>query len=51
MRNVLEHSYFGIDFDEVWNTAERDLPALKVTVEGLLAELGGGEIGPDARSD
>ena len=27
MRNVLVHGYFGIDLDEVWGTADRDLRA------------------------
>ena len=39
MRNVLIHEYFGIDLNEVWKTVERDLPAFKGAVEGLLKEL------------
>ena len=29
MRHLLVHQYFGIDFDEVWDTARNDLPRLK----------------------
>ena len=28
MRNRLIHAYFDIDYDTVWSTVERDLPAL-----------------------
>jgi uncharacterized protein with HEPN domain len=45
-RNVLVHGYFHIDPDEVWTTAERDLPPLRQAVGRLLAELGE----PDAPS-
>lgn len=39
MRNLLVHAYFGIDLDEVWKTLERDIPALKVSVERLLGAM------------
>jgi uncharacterized protein with HEPN domain len=39
MRNVLVHGYFEIDTDLVWDTAVRDVPALKPAIEQLLAEL------------
>lgn len=39
MRNVLVHGYFEVDTDLVWNTATRDLPALKPAVERLLRVL------------
>ena len=39
MRNVLVHGYFGIDLDQVWNTAVRDLPALKGEIIRLLQRL------------
>ena len=29
MRHLLVHQYFGIDLDEVWSTAQQDLPRLK----------------------
>ncbi|MBN2313986.1 MAG: DUF86 domain-containing protein [Sedimentisphaerales bacterium] len=36
MRNVLIHSYFGIDLDVVWSVVEDDLPELKNYIEALL---------------
>lgn len=29
MRHLLVHQYFGIDLEEVWDTARNDLPLLK----------------------
>ena len=29
MRHLLVHQYFGIDLDEVWSTAQQDLPKLQ----------------------
>ncbi len=29
MRNVLVHQYFGIDFQEIWNAVNVDLPEIK----------------------
>jgi uncharacterized protein with HEPN domain len=40
MRNVLVHEYFGVDLNELWNVAQRDLRAIQEGVERLLAELG-----------
>ncbi len=37
-RNVLVHSYLGIDMEQVWNTVERDLPALEVAAKSLLSD-------------
>jgi uncharacterized protein with HEPN domain len=39
MRNVLVHGYFAIDTDIVWDAATRDIPALKPSIEQLLATL------------
>ena len=39
MRNILVHTYFGIDTDLVWEVVERDLAALKRTVEEMLRRL------------
>ncbi|MFB3131726.1 MAG: DUF86 domain-containing protein [Rhodothermales bacterium] len=39
MRNILVHAYFGIDTDLVWEVVERDLAALKRTVEEMLRSL------------
>ncbi len=38
MRNVLVHQYFGLDLDEIWDTASTDLPLLRVQIQELLAE-------------
>lgn len=36
MRNILVHGYFDVDTDIVWETATRDMPALKPAIERLL---------------
>ena len=36
MRHLLVHQYFGIDLDEVWSTAIKDLPKFKEEVLRLL---------------
>jgi uncharacterized protein with HEPN domain len=36
MRHLLVHQYFGIDLDEVWNTAQQDLPRLKQEISLIL---------------
>ena len=33
MRDKLIHGYFGVDLDAVWDTAIKDIPALKKEVE------------------
>jgi len=38
MRNVLVHQYFGLDRDEIWDTAAKDLPLLKIKIRELLDE-------------
>jgi uncharacterized protein with HEPN domain len=40
MRHILVHDYFGIDLDEVWSAAERDLPVLRKQVEAILEAEG-----------
>jgi uncharacterized protein with HEPN domain len=40
MRNQLVHGYFQVDWAQVWNVVERDLPQLKAAALKLLAELG-----------
>jgi uncharacterized protein with HEPN domain len=37
MRNLLNHAYFGVKLDLVWDTATKDMPVLRAAV---LAELG-----------
>jgi len=39
-RNLVVHEYFGIDLQEVWDTAVNDLPPLKKQVEEMLRGLG-----------
>ena len=39
MRNILVHSYFGVDTAVVWEVVERDLPPLKRDVSDLLETL------------
>jgi uncharacterized protein with HEPN domain len=39
MRSVLVHGYFEIDTDLVWDTATRDVPALRPAMERLLASI------------
>lgn len=39
MRNILVHGYFEIDTDLVWDTVNRDIPALKPAVETLIRKL------------
>jgi uncharacterized protein with HEPN domain len=35
MRNALSHGYFDVDLDIVWKTIQKDLPGLKIQIEGL----------------
>ena len=35
MRDKLIHDYFGVDLDAVWETVERDIPALKSQIENI----------------
>jgi uncharacterized protein with HEPN domain len=37
MRNQLIHGYFQVDWNQVWNVVERDLPSLRDHVERLVA--------------
>ncbi len=39
-RNVVVHDYLGVDFDQVWQIAEMDLPELKRQMETIRDELG-----------
>jgi uncharacterized protein with HEPN domain len=36
MRHLLVHQYFGIDLNEVWNTAKQDLPLLQQEISRIL---------------
>lgn len=39
MRNILVHHYFGIDLEAVWSVVERDIPELKMNIQGILDKL------------
>lgn len=39
VRNRLIHGYFDVDAEIVWNTAQNDLPKLKMEIEKILEEL------------
>jgi uncharacterized protein with HEPN domain len=39
MRHILVHQYFGLKWDEVWDTVQRDLPNLKRDIEGMQRDL------------
>ena len=43
MRHILVHQYFGLQWSEVWDTIQRDLPALKRDDQMIIVELGGSE--------
>lgn len=36
MRDKLIHDYLGVDLEAVWETATRDIPALKATVVSII---------------
>lgn len=36
MRNILIHGYFDIDYEEIWKTAEEDLPQLEKVLRAML---------------
>jgi uncharacterized protein with HEPN domain len=42
MRNIIAHVYFGIDWNEVWQVAVRDVATLKPQIEGVIASLPAG---------
>ena len=39
MRHAIVHDYFEIDWNEVWNTATRDVPALRPLIDVVLQSL------------
>jgi len=43
MRNILVHAYFSVDLDEVWTTAEQDIPMLRNQILVILDELNRGQ--------
>jgi len=40
MRDKLIHDYLGVDIDAVWDTVEKDLPALKNRLKRIIGEKG-----------
>lgn len=36
MRDKLIHDYLGVDIDAVWDTVEKDIPALKNRLKNLI---------------
>ena len=36
MRDVLNHQYFGVDYDDIWEVVASRLPELRRTLEGFL---------------
>jgi len=36
MRNILVHQYFGIDWQEVWDTVLTDLPQLEAEIRSII---------------
>lgn len=41
MRNRVVHDYFEVDLEIVWQTVNRDLPALRKQIAALLAQAAG----------
>lgn len=35
MRDKLIHNYFGVDYDQVWETVEKDLPELREFIQKI----------------
>ena len=38
MRNIFAHNYMSINFRDVWDTIETDIPELKALLEELIDE-------------
>ncbi len=43
MRDKLIHAYFGVDWEVVWLTVDKDIPKIKLAFEKLLNEIAGGD--------
>lgn len=43
LRNFLVHDYFAVNLEIVWQVVDRDLPALRSQVEGVLRAQGWGQ--------
>lgn len=40
MRDVLIHEYFGVDLEQVWETATQDVPELARQIRAILQAMG-----------
>jgi uncharacterized protein with HEPN domain len=38
-RNILVHAYLGIKLNRIWNVVEKDIPALKLEAQRMLADM------------
>lgn len=38
-RNILVHDYLGIDLDATWGITQKEIPALKLAIQAMLALL------------
>ena len=36
MRNVVIHTYFGVDLEVIWRTVQEDLPVLRIALLKVL---------------
>jgi uncharacterized protein with HEPN domain len=36
VRNILVHEYFGISYDIIWDSIQRDIPALKNKIDKII---------------
>lgn len=39
MRNYISHEYFGVDLDNIWDTAINDIPRLKTQITQIISDL------------
>jgi uncharacterized protein with HEPN domain len=40
LRNILVHEYFGIDYKTIWESIQRDIPALKIKIDAIIVKHG-----------
>jgi uncharacterized protein with HEPN domain len=39
IRNILVHEYFGIDYDIIWDSIQKNIPELKSHISKIILEL------------
>ncbi|MPN44245.1 hypothetical protein SDC9_191807 [bioreactor metagenome] len=39
MRNFISHEYFGVDLENIWETAVHDIPILNLQIEQIISDL------------